>query len=90
MILLPYLSGANTAGFLLAALFFLRFWRRSGDSLFLWFAGAFLLLGLEQLTLIVAGLPPEQRGWIYLFRLAAFAGIVGGIVRKNRSPASGG
>ena len=44
MTLLDFLSGSVTFGFLLAALFFLRFWRRTRDGLFLAFATAFLLL----------------------------------------------
>ena len=84
MILYDFLSGAVAAGFVVAALFFLRFWRKTRDSLFLAFALAFLLLGLAQGLLSVAGVPVEERSWIYLFRLAAFALILVAIFRKNR------
>ena len=84
MVLYDFLSGAVAAGFVVAALFFLRFWRRTHDSLFLAFALAFLLLGLAQALLSVANVPVEERSWIYLFRLAAFALILVAIVRKNR------
>ena len=84
MVLYDFLSGAVAAGFLVAALFFLRFWRRTRDGLFLAFAVAFLLLGLAQALLSVANVPVEERSWIYLFRLAAFALILIAIVRKNR------
>jgi len=84
MTLLNFLSGAVTFGFLLVALFFLRFWKRTGDGLFASFAAAFLLLGTGQALLSLANVPLEERSWLYLFRLAAFALILIAIVRKNR------
>jgi hypothetical protein len=84
MTLLDFLSGAVTFGFLLASLFFLRFWKRTQDSLFLAFAAAFFLLGIGQGLLALANIPVEERSWLYLFRLAAFALILIAIVRKNR------
>lgn len=79
-----FLSGAVTFGFLAAGLFFLRFWRRTRDGLFLAFAWSFWLLGLGQALLALADVPLEERSWIYLVRLAAFALILFAIVRKNR------
>ena len=87
MTLLDFLSGAVTFGFLLAALFFLRFWKRTRDGLFLAFATAFLLLGLGQGLLALANIPVEERSWLYLFRLAAFGLILVAIVRKNKKAA---
>ena len=84
MSLLDFLAGAITFGFLVASLFFLRFWRRTGDSLFLSFAAAFFLLGVGQGLLALASIPVEERSWLYLFRLAAFALILIAIIRKNR------
>jgi hypothetical protein len=82
--ILDFLAGAVTFGFTLAALFFLRFWRRTGDSLFLTFGAAFFLLGLGQALLTLANVPVEERSWLYLIRLAAFALILLAILRKNR------
>jgi hypothetical protein len=84
MTLLDFLSGAVTFGFVVAGLFFLRFWRRTKDPLFLAFAIAFWLLGLAQGLLALADIPVEERSWVFLFRLAAFALILAAIVRKNR------
>ena len=84
MTLFPFLSGAITFGFLVAGLFFLRFWKRTGDGLFLAFALAFSLLGLTQALLALTDIPVEERSWLYLFRLAAFALIIGAIGWKNR------
>ena len=41
-VIVAFVGGVLTAGFTVAALFFLRFWKRTGDRLFLTFAGAFL------------------------------------------------
>ena len=85
--LIPFLSGAVVAGCLLAALFFLRFWKRTRDGLFLAFAWAFFLLGLGQALLALAHVPDEERSWLYLIRLLAFALILAAIIRKNRRSA---
>jgi membrane-associated PAP2 superfamily phosphatase len=83
--LYDFLSGAVSCGFFVCALFFLRYWRRSRDELFLSFAIAFALLGLGQAILALANIPTEERGSIYLFRLAAFLLILFAIYRKNRA-----
>lgn len=77
------LSGLITMGFLVASLFFARFWRRTGDALFAAFAAAFILLALNQALVIVLNLEREELGWIYLLRLAAFTLIILAIVGKN-------
>ncbi len=84
MSLYDLLSGATTMGFLTAGLFFLRFWRRTRDSLFLAFAMAFWLLGLNQALLVLTNVPVEERSWLYLLRLAAFAIILWSIGLKNQ------
>ncbi len=84
MSLYDLLSGAATMGFLIAGLFFFRFWRRTRDSLFLAFAIAFWLLGLNQALLVLTNVPVEERSWLYLLRLAAFAIILWSIGKKNQ------
>lgn len=85
MILYEFLAGAITFGFLVCALFFLRFWRRTRDFLFQSFAIAFLLLGVVQAILALGDIPVEERSWVYAIRLAAFLLILFAIVRKNRT-----
>ena len=80
-----FLSGAVALGFFICCLFFLRFWRRTRDGLFLAFALAFSLLGLGQTILALANIPTEERGSVYLLRLLAFAVIIFAIARKNRA-----
>ena len=79
-----FISGAVTMGFAIAALFFLRFWKRTHDGLFLAFGLAFLLLGLVQAMLALSNIPVEERSWLYMLRLAAFLLILVSIWRKNR------
>ena len=57
----------------------LQFW------FFLAFALAFALLGISQAILALANILTEERGSVYLIRLAAFALILLAILRKNRS-----
>jgi hypothetical protein len=84
MSLYAFLSGAVTFGFFLAALYFLRFWRRTADLLFAAFAGAFALLGLNQALLVLINVPAEERSWVYILRIAAFVLILAAIALKNR------
>jgi len=84
MLLVYFLSGAVTFGFFVAGLFFLRFWRRTGDTLFLAFSLAFGLLGVAQSIIAVTNVYFEDRSVAYLIRLAAFAIIIVAIGRKNR------
>lgn len=85
-VLYDFLSGMVAAGFLVAGLFFLRFWSRTRDGLFLAFALAFWLLGLGQAILALGNIPVEERSWVYLIRLSAFVLILLAIGWKNRAP----
>jgi hypothetical protein len=82
--LFDFLSGGITMGFVVAGLFFLRFWKRTGERLFLAFALAFWLLGLVQALLSFTDIPVEERSWLYLLRLVAFSLILLSIWAKNR------
>ena len=85
MTLNDVMAGAVVFGFLVCGLFFIRYWWRTRDELFLAFAMAFALLGIGQAILALANIPTEERGSIYLIRLAAFLLILIAIFRKNRS-----
>ncbi|HEV7690557.1 MAG TPA: DUF5985 family protein [Hyphomonadaceae bacterium] len=78
-----FFSGMLAAGFAVCALFFVRFWTRTKDGLFLAFAVAFALLALQQWLTAFLGLPDEDRTWIYLLRLLAFVVLIFAILRKN-------
>lgn len=81
--LIPFLAGAVAMGFGLSGLAFLRLWRRSRDRLFLAFAGAFWLLMVPSLTVLL-NLPDETDSWIYVFRVVAYLLIIVAVVLKNR------
>ena len=81
-----FLSGMITMGFVVAGLFFLRFWARTRDPLFIVFGVAFWLLALNQGLVVLAGVPREEQSWIYVLRLAAFTLIIVAIVWKNTRP----
>ncbi|MFV3131087.1 DUF5985 family protein [Niveispirillum sp. KHB5.9] len=78
-----FIWGLITMGYLLAGLFFLRFWSRTRDLLFGAFAVAFWLLALNQGLVAVADLPREEVSWLYLLRLLAFMIIIAAVVEKN-------
>jgi hypothetical protein len=84
-----YIAGLITMGYVVAGLFFLRFWRRTHDGLFLVFAIAFWLLAANQGLVVIDGIPQEEKSWIYLLRLAAFVLIIVAIVRKNWRSSAG-
>ena len=82
--LYDFLGGAVSMGFAVAALMFLRFWRRTREGLFLAFAGSFLLLGVMQALLTLGGIPTEERSSLFLMRLAAFSLILAALWWQNR------
>ena len=79
-----FLAGAIVMGFTVAALMFLKFWRRTREGLFLAFAGSFLLLGVTQALLTLGNFADEERSWLYLVRLTAFLLILFAMGWKNR------
>lgn len=78
-----FLMGVSTAGFTVAAIFFLRFWTRTRDQLFGAFAAAFFLFAVER-SLLFMNSGDEPRSSIYVLRLVAFCLIGVAILRKNR------
>ncbi|HEX3699944.1 MAG TPA: DUF5985 family protein [Phenylobacterium sp.] len=80
---LGFTSGAVSTASIIAALFFLKFWRRTRDGLFLAFAAAFVLMAINQAAPLLLGIPDEAVGGVYLFRLAAFLLIIWAILSKN-------
>ena len=83
------LVGAITAISIVIALFFLRFWKNTGDRFFLFFALSFLIEGLNRLLLT------SMTGWLensptyYVIRFVAYMLILIAILDKNRKRTSG-
>jgi hypothetical protein len=81
--MLEFLSGAVTLAHFVAALFFLRFWRRTHDRLFLAFALAFVLFALNQGLAHILSVYHEPTSFIYALRVLGFVLILIAIVDKN-------
>jgi hypothetical protein len=78
-----FVSGAMSAGFGIAGLFFLRFWARTRDRLFAAFAVAFWLMALNQAVAGFSRAADGESGLAYLLRLAAFGLIIVAVLGKN-------
>jgi dolichyl-phosphate-mannose--protein O-mannosyl transferase len=82
-VIIELLSGALVFAYLIAGLHFLRFWRRTGDRLFLHFALAFWLFALNQVATSLPIVTDEIAGYEYLLRVIGFILILVAIVEKN-------
>jgi hypothetical protein len=80
-----FLRGAITMGFVVAGLFFLRFWKETRDRLFAAFALAFFVLAVNRFLLALVANVHEESTFLYLVRLLAFVIILIAIVDKNLS-----
>ena len=81
-----FVSGGIMALCWVIACLFAKFWRRTQDRLFAYFALAFAVLGLERLVLVTTHLlPHEDKPEVYLMRLSAFILILCAIADKNWS-----
>jgi hypothetical protein len=81
--MIEFLSGAVTLGFLVAAAFFLRFWRKTSERLFLAFATAFALFALNQALGSALTVVSEPWSLIYALRVIGFIVILAAIIDKN-------
>jgi hypothetical protein len=84
-IVVEFLSGALFFGFMAVALFFLRFWRKTGDRLFALFALSFALMAINRFLLVFMRLSEEVYPYVYLLRFLANVLIIYGIIDKNRN-----
>lgn len=84
--MLTLLFGAIAALSVVASLFFLRFWRQTGDSFFLLFASSFMLEALNRAVMGLLGDGDETEPAFYLVRLLSYALILAAIWIKNRAP----
>ena len=83
--LLDFLAGAVTIGYLVSSAFFLRFWRKTSERLFLAFGIAFIFLALNQMAATYFEAGDERTLYAYALRVIAFTLIVLAIVDKNVS-----
>lgn len=82
-----FFSGTLMMGCFVVAAFFVRYWLRTRDRFFIFFAAAWILLGGERLGLAILNQPEEPAAHMYFLRLAAFLLIIVAILDKNRARA---
>lgn len=81
--MLEFFSGAVTAGYLVAAMFFWRFFRRTSDRLFAAFAVAFGFFALNQALVGLFHVATEPESLVYVLRILGFVVILAAILDKN-------
>jgi len=81
---IDFLSGAVTLAYLVGAGFFVRFWRRTTDRFFAWFALAFAMLAVHHWITFSFSVISESSGF-YALRVLAYAIILCAIIDKNLS-----
>lgn len=84
MSLAAAVTGAIIMGYAIAALFFFKFWRRTGDQLFLAFGAAFLLFAATPLLTVALAVPREEQSPFYLLRALGFLVIIVAVIAKSR------
>ncbi len=78
-----FLLGFIAACSLVAALFFLRFWKSTQDLLFIAFAVFFLIQGACYIAIVSLPHPNEGSLWLFLLRLLSVLVVLGAIIWKN-------
>jgi len=81
--MIDFLSGAVTLSYLLVVAYFLKFWRRTADRLFLFFAIAFALFALNQTVLFVLEVTDERGNYFFILRVLGFVLILLAVLDKN-------
>ena len=82
-----FIFGASGFACCVIALYFLLFWRQTGDRLFLLFSLAFWVFAANRVAIAAVDDSREAETYLYLGRLAAFALIIAAILDKNRQRA---
>lgn len=86
--MLDFIRGAVAMGFLVAAGFFIRFWRQTRDRLFCLFAIAFVLISANNALQTVMHESVQNNILPYVIRLLAFLIIALAIIDKNVRPSN--
>ncbi len=77
------LLGAIALASIIVGVFFLRFWKKTGDRFFLFFALSFLIEGINRFALGLQGALNEDSAGYYLIRLLCYGLILIAILDKN-------
>ena len=79
-----FLLGIVVTASLASGTFFLKFWQRTRDPLFLAFGIAFIIEGLNRIGFLLTEKPNDGSPIIYVVRLVAYLLILSAVVWKNR------
>jgi uncharacterized membrane protein HdeD (DUF308 family) len=79
-----FLLGIIVACSLVAGAYFLRFWRKTSDPLFLGFGAAFLIEGANRVVFLFFESPEVGNPVVYVVRLLSYLIILFAIAHKNR------
>lgn len=80
-----FMLGVIVAASLTAGAFFLKFWRKTHDLLFLGFAAAFFIEGINRTSFLFLEQPNEGTPLVYSVRLFSYLLILAAIIQKNRA-----
>ncbi len=78
-----FLSGLIAGLQAVAALFFLRFWKKTHDRFFALFALSFAIMVLNRVMLLALADESEARTYVYVVRLISYLLILLAIFGKN-------
>jgi hypothetical protein len=79
-----FVWGMLTMASVVAALFFMHYWRTSRDRFFAYFSVAFAAMAVDWLGHVVVEMADPLRAEVYIARLIAFVIILIAIIDKNR------
>jgi Family of unknown function (DUF5985) len=79
-----FLLGVIVTASLVAAGYFLKFWRQTRDPLFLGFAAAFFIEGINRTCFLFVANPESGSTALYSVRLVSYLLILVAIAYKNR------
>ena len=85
-----FLYGAISMAAATAALFFLRFYRRTGDRFFLYFFASFAIESVCRVLAVIFQWDDQNNTLFYVLRIVAYGLILAATVDKNllRAPPS--
>lgn len=79
-----FIWGLLAMASVVAALFFLHYWRMSRDRFFAYFSVAFAAMAVDWLGHVTVEMADPFRAEVYIARLTAFVIILIAIIDKNR------
>lgn len=80
-----FLLGTITTCSLIAAAFFLKFWKQTRAPLFLAFTAAFAIEAVNRVAILLLPTPSLGNDLIYGVRLLSYLLILAAIVQRNRA-----